>query len=270
MRALIDGDILRYEIGFAAETAWKAVTGDEAAIPPFDFVRDMLNQRIGYIKGAAGAHHHTIFVTEGETFRFDIAKKKPYKGNRVENKPWHFDNLTMYLKDIAKSQIVTFIEADDAMAIEHLRPKAEEEEGTIICSRDKDLRQVPGWFFSWELGRQPSYGPVHVKPEGLLNMEMEKKKLSGNGYAFFCAQVLMGDPTDNIPGLPKMGPVGAYDLLKGLESPEAMEDILVQEYRRVYPDNWESELTEQAQLLWLVRRLNPDGSPELWRRGLYV
>ena len=178
---------------------------------------------------------------------------------------------------------MTDIEADDAIAIEHTREKGEDEEQTIICSRDKDLRQVPGWTFSWELGKQPEYGPLMVHPVGYLSYDPDKNKLTGNGYLFFASQVLTGDVTDNIPGLPKYGPKKAFDALsvvseemaKGMSADtskifEDIEDILEAEYTNVYGAEADERLTEQAQLCWIVRRYNEDGSPQLWRQGLYV
>lgn len=280
MRAIIDGDILRYEVGFAAETGWRAIKEDPEALPPFDYVRDMLNQRIGYIKGATRCFQSTIYITEGRTFREDIATVKPYKGTRAENKPWHYKNLTVYIQDVLGARVVTDIEADDAMAIDHVNSADE----TVLCSRDKDLRQVPGEFFSWELGRQPEL-QTFVTQLGYLNLDKDNKplKLSGAGYQFFASQVLTGDIVDNIPGLPKYGPAAAFKLITEAvvnlaQNPpvsddhvcRAIEDILYREYEKVYGSEAEERLTEQAQLCWITRRINPDGSPELWRKGLYV
>ena len=278
MRAILDGDILRYEIGFAAEKGWQARVGDEAALPPFDYVRDMLNQRIGYIKGATRSAYSTIYITEGKTFREDIATVKPYKGNRPDNKPWHYKNLTVYLRDVLGARVVTDIEADDAMAIDHIQSA----DDTVLCSRDKDLRQVPGEYFSWELGRQPEYQAV-VHPAGFLDYKPESRKLSGNGYYFFASQMLTGDVVDNIPGLPGYGPKKAFEVLReafgsGPTSPlevssepmERAESAVYSEYEKVYGSEADERMTEQARLCWITRRLNPDGTPELWRKGLYV
>lgn len=279
MRAIIDADILRYEVGYGAEQGWRAIKEDPEAIPPFDYVRDMLNQRIGYIRGATGSDNCTLYLTEGPTFRYDIATKKPYKGNRQDKKPWHFDNLTVYLRDVLRATVCTGIEADDAMAIDQYQAEANAED-TTLCSRDKDLRQVRGRFYSWELGKQPSFGPAQVGVVGTLEIKTDKKppKVTGTGYLWFCAQVLMGDSVDNIPGLPGVGPVAAYNVLAAVADLEystaednlvALEAVLEREYQRVYGDDWEKELTEQAQLCWIVRRLNEDGTPEVWRKGLY-
>ena len=265
MKPLIDADILRYEIGFGAETGWQT----EGEIPPWPYVEEMLHYRIDKICAVAGATEEPIlYITEGRTFRFDIAKKKPYKGTRKENKPWHFNNLTAYMIHQLDAVVVTGIEADDQITIDHVKPKfmgSEQPYETIICTRDKDLRQVPGPFYSWELGRQPSFGPEVITKRGYLKLSEDRKNLSGTGLAFFYAQVLVGDKSDNIPGLPGCGPVKAYELLADrINMLEVCQDLYV-EY---YGADGEEELLEQGRLCWMSRRLNEDGSPVLWQIGM--
>lgn len=274
MKALIDGDILRYEIGFGAETAWSGITKGAETVPDFDLVMDLLKSRLNEIMEATKADSYQIYYTEGPTFRYDLAVTKPYKGNRKDqDKPWHFDNLTAYMRDVLGAEAVMNIEADDRLSIEHVK-----DADTIICSRDKDLRQVPGWFYSWELGKQPSFGPVYIDTVGSLDLDRDKKppKLSGTGLAFFYAQCLMGDTTDNIPGLPKYGAVAAYDTLSHyIEGNDLVETksmlmnmAVIEKYEAVYGHEWEEKLLEQGRLLWMTRRLHEDGSPVLWEIGM--
>jgi len=265
MKALIDFDILRYEIGFGAETGWRT----EDTIPPWDYVENMLHERINSILYGAGADSYQGYLSEGKCFRYDIAKRKPYKGTRKHTKPWHFNNLTQYMVHQLGAKVVTGIEADDQMAIDQVRmnfliSKTGAPTPTIICTRDKDLRQVPGWNYSWELWRQPSYGPLEVKKEGEIQLSEDNKKIIGNGLAFFYAQVLMGDAADNIPGLPGCGPVKACEALAHGAMLWTVEDM----YQEFYGSDWEEELTEQGQLCWLVREFNEDGSPKLWEIGM--
>ncbi len=261
MKALIDGDILLYEIGFGAEKGWRVKT-ERDELPPWEYVNNLLHYRLNEILDKTSSDSYQIYLTEGRTFRYDLATVKPYKGNRKDHKPWHFKNLKAYMVGSLGARLVTNIEADDQLAIDHLVDKE-----TIICSRDKDLRQVPGLFFSWELGRQPQFGPTMITEEGSLSLE--KGKLSGMGFAFFCAQVLMGDATDNIPGLPGCGPVAAWNALtNGDGDPQWMATELEQQYYAHDSWNWEERLLEQGRLCWMTRRLNEDGSPVLWEIGM--
>lgn len=276
MRAIIDSDILRYEIGFGAETGWKATHEDDPdALPPFWYVEEMLLGRLDAIMDATGADSYTLYMTEGPTFRFDIATVKPYKGTRKDKKPWHFHNLTQYMRHNLGAVVVNEIEADDAMAIDHVNTADE----TVLCSRDKDLRQVPGLFYSWELGRQPSFGPEYINPVGSIYLSNDRKSLKGTGFAFFCGQVLVGDTVDNIPGLPGCGPVAAFDIINeamidyGTDVKTACDALIVaveNAYCYHYGPHWFSPLEEQGRLCWMLRDpVNEIGEEMLWVPGVY-
>ncbi len=263
---LIDGDILRYEIGFAAEVGWAAATEGRETIPPFSFVEKMLLTRINLMKENIGTTAKPrIFLTEGRTFRYDLAVTKPYKGTRVDKKPWHYNNLTVYMRDVLDAEVVTYIEADDIMAAEHVT--CEPPFVTIICTRDKDLKQVPGWFYSWELGKQPSFGPELITQQGTLELSENKKKLNATGLAAFYGQVLTGDRVDNIPGLDGCGPVAAYDALNEADVIHKDHGIDMGNIVRDLYDNDEL-LLEQGRLCWMTRRFHEDGKPVLWEIGM--
>jgi len=273
MRALIDADILRYEVGFASQTGWKAITGKEEEVPPFDYVEDLLLQRIQIILNDTNSDSYCLYITEGPTFRYEIWKTREYKGTRKDNKPWHFNNITAYIKGLLPHKVVTYIEADDALAMDN-----QVEEDTILCSRDKDLRMVPGLFYSWELGKQPSFGPLLIDNFGYIDLT-ENKKIRGIGFAFFCSQLLTGDVVDNIPGINGYGPVKAYEIIdKVLDSFSNNDDeelkaiALMEQIKFEYAsnfENWEEMLLEQGQLLWVVRELDKEGLPKLWQIGTW-
>lgn len=264
---LIDGDILRYEIGFGAETGWKAMTNDPESLPPFWYVEEMLHMRINNIRALLQTDKEPeLFITSGKTFRDEIATLKPYKGTRIEHKPWHFRNLTEYMKASFNTTVAEGVEADDLMAI-----RSTADPNTIICSRDKDLKQVPGWFYSWELGVQPAFGPILITKEGTLELDRDKKppKLKGTGDLFFWSQVLTGDVVDNIPGLPKCGAVAAFGLLCNEEDKRPIRQRVCAAYEKHYGEGWEAYLLEQARLCWIVRRMK-DGKPEMWEHELEI
>jgi 5'-3' exonuclease len=273
LKALIDGDILRYEIGFASELGWKTI-GEPI---PWWYVEDMFNQRVERIVRESGADSYQLFLSGKNNFRNEIAKTKVYKGTRVEKKPDHFDNLTAYMKGMLDTVVTEGIEADDAMAMEQIKwlPQDGDALGkqydTIICSRDKDLRQVPGWHYGWEIGNQPSFGPELVNTIGwiLLDREGSSPKIKGTGFKFFCSQLLTGDTVDNIPGLPKCGPVNAFELLNRYDDCESlMHQVKLIYDDRILTKSSKEYLLEQGRLLWLVRRLNEDGSPQMWEIGM--
>lgn len=261
---IIDGDILCYEIGFACEVGWKAINeGEDVGPPPFEYCQELLDNRIKQICFESTQQESctpVIFLTGKGNFREEISKKKKYKGNRKDNKPFHYKNISAYLQGAYNASVIDGMEADDAMSI-FLTERKEE---AILCTRDKDLRQVPGWHYGWELGRQPSFGPFFVTDPGYLVYNKDKKSLSGTGIIWFYAQCIMGDPTDNIPGIPKVGPVKVYSVLKDCHTEKEMFDVVLNLFKSYYGDMARQEMLEQARLVWMVRELDKDGNPVMW------
>jgi hypothetical protein len=257
MRALLDGDIFSYEIGFGSQVGW----GKEGETPPFSYAEGLLLRRIDEILIATGANSYQIYLSGDNNFRFDIAKQRPYKGTRKKDKPFHYKNLRAYMEGVLDAIITDGIEADDAMAIEQtlnesvfhsmvLSGKSEGCSRTIICTRDKDLRMVPGMHYGWEVGKQPSYGPKLItKEEGDRN---------------FFMQCLTGDVVDNISGIPKCGPVKALSILANTKTYPEMLEAVRDAYRAFYGDLGDERLLEQGQLLWMIRELDEEGKPVMW------
>ena len=252
LTALLDGDILLYEVGFAAEVA-------QDGIPSFDVVKDMVDSRIQNICALAGAHYPpVVYLTGTGNFRYHIAKRQPYK-QRAGNKPFHYKNIKAYLKGKYDAISSDGLEADDLIAIHQTSSPNE----TIVCSRDKDLFSFPGWKYSWELGKQPQRGPLLVTESGCLQFDDERKELKGEGDFFFYAQCLMGDPVDSIPGLPKTGPKKAFDVLSTATCREEALNRVLGMYEKVYGDLAKKELLEQARLLYMIRYIK-DNKILLW------
>jgi len=176
---------------------------------------------------------------------------------RKSEKPFHFDNLTAFILGNYDTRISNGLEADDLMCIEQYSRLKNDD--TIICTRDKDLRQCPGWQFGWECGKQASFGPTLVDNKGLLNLS--NGELKGTGTKFFFGQMLIGDTVDNIPGCPKVGPVKAFDILDKCVTKRDHELAVINAYKKVYPTNYKEMIEEQSKLLWMIRELNQDGSP---------
>ena len=257
--ALIDGDILVYESCYAAQSAYKQAT-DSDDIVGFESVDNSMVQRIEQIMLGAGCDSYVLYITEGRTFRYDVAFTKPYKGTRHADKPYHYANLRAVIKTLHPCKIVTMLEADDQLAIDALA----DPDNTVLCSRDKDLRQVTGaTVYSWELGNQPSFGPTKIQRIGGVDRHGK-----GTGFAFFMAQMVMGDGVDNVPGITGKGPAAAHAILSPIvEDDELTEDEKVAEmkaavttaYQRCYAEDYEEVYEEQATLLWMLRAQPADG-----------
>ena len=182
MTPLIDGDLICYEVGFSSQK--KEVnpeTGEEEVVPAsWDFVQDLVDKRVALICDEVRAttppkiyltNTHYVnkllnkrrkFTEEKEVvyvdnFRNEVAKEKAYKAGRKREKPFHFKNIVNYLLSHYNAIVnENGLEADDQICIEQYSAYKNGELNTIICSRDKDLRQCPGWTFAWEMGNQAS------------------------------------------------------------------------------------------------------------------
>lgn len=221
--------------------------------------------RIQNICGVVGATAPPIlYLTGKHNFRTQIATRQPYK-DRPSAKPWHFYNLTAYIKGNYDVRLTEGLEADDLMAIEQTRRIRNGELESIICTRDKDLLHVPGWHYGWELGNQPQFGPELVDDLGWLKMSSDRKSIRGTGLRFFYAQCLIGDRVDSIKGVEGIGPVKAFNLLGGAETESELFNITRLAYKEKYGDMADTFLLETGRLLWMTRELNEDGSPVLWR-----
>lgn len=269
--ALIDADVLRYEVASVGEK-----DGD---IRSFDFVKQVFDDRINTIIEGAGATDYQLFLSGDRhstkilnrerrravlpeldfqpNFREALAKGKVYKGTRKQEKPFHWINLTAYiLSNGGKVHVSTGCEADDLIAIEgYGNPNA------IICTRDKDLRMVPGLHYGWECGKQPEFGPVEYDACGKIELVRSKPpKIKGGGFAFFASQLLIGDVVDNIGGARGIGPVKAFSILENCTTEREYFSAVVRTYQELYGAHWEEFLREQCSLLWIIRERNPDGS----------
>lgn len=272
--ALIDADVLRYEVGSVGEKLNKE-TG-ELEIRSFDFVKEVFDERVRTITEGSGSTDFTLFLTGDKqthriyerrartgtdclpNFREALSTGKVYKGTRKQDKPFHWINLTAYILSTGNIRIANGCEADDLIGIEAYRNSSE----TIICTRDKDLRMVPGWHYGWECGKQPEFGPVEYDSLGKIELVRSKSgnKIKGGGFLFFGSQLLTGDVVDNIGGLRGVGPVKAYDLLSNCTSEREVFDSVKRHYEEVGGEHWRQLLEEQCHLLWIIRERNEDGS----------
>jgi hypothetical protein len=248
----------------------------------FENVKEVFDQRIKEIEDACWSNEPSVLYFTGDerlvktlnkerkrrgeellefkpNFRLGLASSTPYK-NRKSTRPLHYYNLRAYALNAYECKVALGMEADDWLAID------QDVEGlsTIVCSRDKDLRQVPGMFYSWECGAQPAFGPTKIDPIGDIYL-VKPTKLVGTGLKFFFAQVIMGDSVDTVPGLPRGGPALAFKVLSECTTEEEMYGEVKALYQSRLGEDCLPYLEEQINLLWMVRELDEDGQPVLYR-----
>jgi len=221
-KALIDGDILVYRIGFASENETESIALARCS----EFLEDMLlfnnfNEYQGYLTGK-------------KNFRNEVAITAPYKGNRKAPKPKHYQILRDYMQKAWGFVMIEDQEADDAIGIAAYEHQAGE---YCICSIDKDLDMLRGDHFNF------------VKHEFYFIEEEQ-------GIKNFYKQMLVGDRVDNIIGIKGIGPVKAERLLKECKSEKEMYLAILEAYQ-----GDDKRVLENGQLLWIRRKANQMWQP---------
>lgn len=217
---VIDGDVLVYRTGFAGQQSlFSAVLPDgthkiQNALNKTDLKKQMLS--LGYndtefeilkevvldapshvahsldvqldsIISSTQAEQYRVLLTGSGNYRIAVAKTAPYKGNRVQEKPVYYDFIRERLERKYKAEVIHGAEADDVISVLGTQ-------GWLMASIDKDIDQVPGMHWNW------------VKQSLYEITEQE-------GAQWLFCQALAGDPTDNIPGIYRLGTQGAHKYL---------------------------------------------------------
>ena len=215
MKALIDGDILVYRIGFASENETESIAIARCS----EFIEDLiLFNGFGEYQG---------YLTGKTNFRNEIAVTAPYKGNRKSAKPKHYQLLRDYMESAWSFTMIEDQEADDAIGIAAYEMEVGE---YCICSIDKDLDMLRGDHYNF------------VKDERYFITEEE-------GIKNFYKQLLMGDRVDNIIGIKGIGTVKAERLLKECKNENEMYLAILEAY-----DGNAERVLENGRLLWIRRQ----------------
>ena len=216
-----------------------------------------LDKRISHILEQCNTTKFAGFLTEGRCFRYTVAQD--YKGNRKgKPKPPIFYALKQYLKQEYGFWGLSCLEADDLVSYYAYV----DERKTIICSPDKDvLYQCIGMHYNYRTSEF-----LHTSPDDAIK--------------FLWKQVLMGDSTDHIPGLPGVGDKTSTNWLKtrtkdyeGFVLKKYVEKFGMVEglfkfhetFRLVYMLRSEQDIMREAKIklppLEISQRINPE---ELW------
>lgn len=152
----------------------------------------------GFLKGRVPSHRHQMF--------------SDYKGNRPEAPIWYKrwkPEAEQHLVESWGFACINGIEVDDAIASQKyiLENLMKQEYEIIICSEDKDFNQLDG---------------LHYNPKEKTTVDITKDK----ALLFLHSQYLTGDSTDNIKGIPGIGPAKALKLLSGVSTEMLTETVL--------------------------------------------
>jgi len=212
----IDADLVAYR---CAATVTEDLEKDVA------FYRmDVLIQQI--IEATDG-QSYTLFLTGKNNFRKKINPE--YKANRKDTvPPIYLQDCRKYLVDNHSAIMSDGCEADDLLGMN-------QEDNCILCSLDKDLRMIPGRHYNWTK----------------IELDTVNKQ---DAIRHFYKQMLIGDKSDNIFGVDKIGPVKAGKLIDHLDDEQEMFNIVYEKYNEDA-----KRFVMNANCLWIWRKEN-----ELW------
>ena len=117
--------------------------------------------------------------------------------------------------------------------------------GSCIATIDKDLDMIPGWHYNFV--KKVMY---HVDEEEAMRS--------------FFTQMIVGDSSDNIQGCPGAGPLKAVALFDKQYDFQHFWDLVVLAYIQAKPnkekddEQIKTEITETARLLWILRSVGDE------------
>lgn len=212
---LIDADCFRYIF------AWHHRERESVE----DLCRD-IRIRVDELLTLAGTRHYIgIFGSDCE-WRIRNYRFKPYKGNRSAEKPDFIQKWGPTIEQYCMEELgfmkMPSWEADDLLArIAMKKVDGADPYSFIICSPDKDLQQIPGWHLTWKDTPEHAEGTLHE-----VSFEAAQRK--------FWLQMLTGDSTDNVAGVPGLGDKKAEVIIASAEDLLDMELKVAEAYRKYF------------------------------------
>lgn len=179
MSLLIDADFIVYKCCAASET--EIDFGEDLIVVTSKFTEayEYVERELYNIANNLGCFDESIlFFSDSVNFRKSI--DPAYKGHRNRKKPCGYKRVINKLKEDYHVVVMPSLEADDALGI-----YATKESGHIICSPDKDMRQIPGDLYD------------------LTNEIVTITKKEGDRWHLI--QTMAGDQTDGYGGVPSIG-----------------------------------------------------------------
>ena len=212
--ALLDGDMVAYRAA--------CITDDISEMPMV--IRQIMRQWT-----PPGITHLLVAMSCDRADNFRREVWADYKGHRDKLKlDEGLQDRLKYGKEIMfedefHCKYVPTLEADDLMGIACSSGKA------VAVTLDKDLMSCPGWHYRPEYSYKGKGGVRTTKEAQLLYQPEWKADL------MFHMQWLMGDMTDNYPGIYRMGPKKSERLLVA-EHPKNWDAVCMATYEQAGHD----------------------------------
>jgi DNA polymerase-1 len=196
---LVDADILVYLIGSRNQVLGSWPHGDTVVHHAYTVEAkawsDMENT-LHELQERTDTTYMAVYLSDPSgAANWRKAVMPAYKANRSgATRPLIYHRLReLLMLDRYSATWAPTLEGDDMLGIAATTPGKDE---IVIASTDKDMQTIPGLHYNWERHEQ-----------GVTRVSLEQ----ADWNHFY--QTLVGDRTDNYPGCPGMGPVGARKFL---------------------------------------------------------
>ena len=236
MICLLDADIIAYRCSASAEKE------------PLYVALSRMDELIKRILYENNTEDYQCFLGGEGNWRTAIYPE--YKANRKDTpRPQWLKDCKNYLRESYKATSEDGLEADDLLGIYATEYGLD----SVICSIDKDLLQIPGNHYQWEISGTGPSGKQWIKPAYMgITSPLQ-------GLRRFYGQVISGDGTDNVPSfdgkirnsIPKF--VEAYiQHLDDMQEEEEMYSFCYDLYDGDVADN-KFTLHTNAQVLYVLK-----------------
>jgi len=234
---LIDGTALLYR-AFYARTDLSRSDGF-----PTNAINTVLRVLLNMLRDEKPTHVAFLMDGKGKTFRNDLYDD--YKANRPSMPEPLADQIEPVRKGVEllgfKLLVSDGVEADDCICA--LANKYKAERPVVIMASDKDLKQC--------LDENVVMVSQHGRKETIYTLDGFREKEGMEPATWPDFQAIIGDSADNIPGIPKVGPVTARKIFA--QTGPTLEDV--KEKYTELPEKLREKVEPQLDQIFMFREL---------------
>jgi 5'-3' exonuclease len=245
---LIDGDVIVYG---ALPNRWGSVyDGPEKQFTPEEDKKYLLDGLLNLdtiirqLSETLFADTVKIAIKGKDNFRYKVwPTYKQHRVKAVRPIKVFVDLLTECIIERHKAVPAHGMESDDLLCMWH-RESTLAGRHPVIVSIDKDLLCLPGTHY--RLSKGTCFGPETRDITRLVEIP------EFNSKYFYYKQLLMGDPTDGIPGLAGIGPKRATAILEGCKTEAELQYMVIYSYKQLIGEKWKEALIVTGKLITLL------------------
>ena len=127
----------------------------------------------------------------------------------------------------------------------------------IVATIDKDLLMIPGKHY--RMHRMVQGKKAKIK-EAIITVSLEEANM------FYYSQLIIGDSTDKIPGIPGYGKAAAENIVGICDNEEEMQQQVMYAYYEKFGNRWRDELNLNGALIHMLRTPDDHFNVDKWSK----